>query len=150
MSNSKAFINIKKIWSDNDMVELMINVSDGTSCFCNSVYVGHLGLQDVVKSLDSFKQKIHGGIYDMKFGEFGPEFANGGFVARLNFQPSGKLDISVSMQSEYKDFTKCKVASEARLYLRTEPALLDNFVAQLRSVSKRNIDEAVLECSSVD
>ncbi|HIA55435.1 MAG TPA: hypothetical protein EYN91_25680 [Candidatus Melainabacteria bacterium] len=146
MSNLAACISIKKLWSDDDLVELEIRVSDGTSCFCNAVYIGHQRLKEVVKNLDSFKQQIHGGIWDMKFGEFGPEFANGGFIARLNFQPSGKLDISVYMQSKYFEFTKNKVASEARLYLRTEPALLDKFVEQIRALSKRTVDEALLEC----
>jgi len=37
------------------------------------------------------------------------------------------------------------VASEATLYLRTEPALLDNFIADLRSLHAEQREEAYLE-----
>ncbi len=143
----KPAIHFKKIWFDDDVVELRIDVSDGDSQFSNTVYAGHQALEEVVKSLDTFRNHIHGGICDIKFGEFGPEYAKGGFQARLHFQPSGKLNISTYQQSDYKEFSKNNVASEARLYLITEPALLDSFISQMRSISARNRDEANLECT---
>lgn len=142
----KSNIHIKKIWFDDDVIELRIEVSDGDSTFSNTVYVGHQKFKEVVQDLDTFKQKIHGGIYDITFGAFGPEYANGGFQARLNFHVAGKLNISTYQQSEYKEFSNNKVASEARLYLNSEPALLDSFIVALRSLSAGNSQEATFEC----
>ena len=44
-----------------------------------------------------------------------------------------------------KDFTLTKVASEATLYLKTEPGLLDRFITDLRDISTEKRDEAYLE-----
>ncbi len=142
----KSNIHIKKIWFDDDVIELKIEVSNGDSTFSNRVYVGPQKFEEVVKDLDSFKQDIHGGIYDITFGAFGPEYANGGFQARLHFHVPGKLNISTYQQSDYEEFSKNKVASEARLYLKSEPTLLDNFIIELRSISAGNSQEATFEC----
>lgn len=142
----KAQIEMAKIWFDNDVVELKIRVCDGASCFSNRVYVGHDDLSKAVDDLNKFKSGIHGGIYDMNFGAFGPEYANGAFTARLHFYPVGRLKISVYQQSEFQEFTKNQVASEAKLYLKSEPALLDRFILELASLSAGTGDEASLEC----
>lgn len=146
MSISESFICFRKVWFDIDVIELNILVSDGKSQFSINVYTGHQYLENVVEQLESFKYKVHGGIFDMKFGEFGPEFANGGFIARLHFQKRGKLNISVHMESEHREFSNTKVASLARLYLQSEAALLDAFTSELRAVSESNSDVALLEC----
>lgn len=123
-------------WMDDDMMQLNAVVFDGRSSFSNKVYVGHRQLKDVVAELHAFKDRIYGGIYDLRFGEFGPEFGPGAFQARLHFHERGKLLITVHMQSEFTDFGKNHVASEATLYLISEPALLDNFIGSLRAVSE--------------
>ncbi len=130
------------------MVELRIDVCDGTSAFSNKVYVGHQNLRDVVDELNRFKDQIYGGLYDLRFGEFGPEYASGALHARLHFHDRGKLLVSVNMQSEYSDFGKKNVASEANLYLISEPSLLDSFIQSLRAVSDGNRIDA--ELAAVD
>ena len=87
----KRGISFTKIWSDEDMIELRIDVSDGASLFSNQVYVGYLHLSEAVSQLDTFRD--HGGLLDMRFGEFGPEYANGAFHARFHFPKPGKLFI---------------------------------------------------------
>ena len=142
----KRKIHIKKIWFDNDVIELKIEVSDGDSTFSNKVYVGHSNIEEVVKDLNNFRKSIYGGIYDITFGAFSPEYAKGGFQARLHFYAPGKLNISTYQQSDHKEFSKRQVASEARLYLSTGPALLDNFIAEISSLSAGNKEEANLKC----
>jgi len=144
----KLGIHLSKIWFDNDVVELRIDVSDGNSFFSNQVYVGYSTLADVVAELEVFKDQVYGGVLDMRFGEFGPEYAKGAFHARLHFAKPGKLYITCKQQSEFEDFSVMKVASEATLYLRTEPALLDNFIAELRSLHAEQREEAYLEAIS--
>ena len=82
-----SYIAIKKLWSDNDMVEFEITTSDKSSQFCVKAYAGHEALELLIAELDRFKAKVPGGIYDMEFGKFGPEFGNGAFQARLHFYP---------------------------------------------------------------
>lgn len=138
-------IHLTKVWFDNDVVELRIDVSDGNSLFSNQVYVGYSMLANVTAELDVFKDHVYGGVLDIRLGEFGPEYANGAFYARLHFAKPGKLYITCRQQSEFKDFSLTKAASEATLYLETEPALLDNFISDLRSLYTGQCEKASLE-----
>jgi hypothetical protein len=95
--------------------------------------------------LEIFKDQIYGGIYDLEFGSFGPEYASGAFHARLQFQDRGKIFISIKAQSKYEDFGKKNIASEATLYLVTEPSMLDNFIVSLKTLNNGNADSAHLE-----
>ena len=142
----KSQIFIQKIWFDDHVIELKIEVSDRNSTFSNKVYTSQVGLEKLAQDLESFREQVYGGIYDITMGGFGPEYANGGFLARLHFQPSGKLCISIYQQSDFEDFSVNKVASEARFYLKTEPSLLDNFISELKSLSAGKNDQAKFEC----
>ncbi len=138
----KPGISFTKIWFDDDMVELRIKVSNGDSVFTNDVYVGHQQLMDLVKDMDRFKTHVHG--ERVKFTTMTSlvrlvlkVHASGAFFyARLHFQERGiVLRYCEKSQSEFADFGKKNAASEATLYLRTEPALLDNFIEELRQIS---------------
>lgn len=144
----KPSIKLKKIWQDDDMVELTVSVTDGMSLFQCDIYVGHQSLSEAVKNLNEFKNHVYGGLFDLRFGEFGPEYASGAFHARFQFHHSGngKLSITAKAESEWNEFTRTMVASKATLYLRTEPALLDNWLVSLKGLAKETRDEAILEC----
>jgi hypothetical protein len=92
---------------------------------------------------------VYGGIYDIEFGKFGPEFANGAFHARLHFHPDarGHLFVTVHAESDWRPFGKKEVASRASLYLKSEPVLLDNFIGELRSMISGSNDKAIFECA---
>jgi hypothetical protein len=142
----KAGISFKKVWFDDDLVELEITTSDGVSRFGTKVYAGHQALGELIADLDRFKSQVHGGIYDIRLGAFGPEYASGAFQARLHFyQPGrGRLFITVNAESDWRDFTMTKVASQAILYLTSEPALFDNFIEDLKKLQAGETDEATL------
>lgn len=143
-----AGIGITRIWSDEDMAELDIQVRDGTSLFSNRVYVDHQHLRNVVSGLEKFKGHIYGGIYDLRFGSFGPEYAAGALDARLHFQDRGRIFITVRAQTEFIEFGKKRVASEATLHLISVPAQLDEFIRALRAVSEGYSDTAELAAQS--
>ena len=107
--------------------------------------MGHQDLADVIAGLNSFKNEVHGGIYDFHLGSFGPEYAGGAFHARLHFQSRGKIFVTARGQSEFQDFGIKTVANEATLYLQTEPALLDNFIAELGALRAGKREDANLE-----
>jgi len=134
-----------KVWFDDDVIELKIAVSDGTSLFSNKVYVGYQALNDMVSNLGVFREHIHGGLLDIRLGEFGPEYANGAFHGRLHYPRPGKLYITCKMESEFEEFSIKKVASEATLHLKSEPVLLDNFIAELKLLNAKKREEANLE-----
>ncbi|ESK54087.1 MAG: hypothetical protein I8H98_04875 [Moraxellaceae bacterium] len=138
-------ITFKIIWRDDDMYEFQITSSDGISTFINKVYVGYDNYNKMVSEIYQFKNHIYGGIYDIQFGEFGPEYASGAFVARLHFQELGKIYVSIHAQSEFIDFGKKNIASEVKLFFTTEPVLLDNFIEQLKLLKSELVNEASLE-----
>jgi hypothetical protein len=138
-------ITFQNIWHDEDMYEFKIISSDGTSTFINEVYVGYSSYAELIAGIDRFKSQVYGGIYDIVLGAFGPEYANGAFTARLHFQERGKIYVSIHAQSEFADFGKKNIASEAKLFFITEPALLDNFIQQLIGLKLGRTTEASLQ-----
>ena len=133
------------VWSDPDLIGLKIKVSDGDSLFVNHLYVVHDVLFDVILDLTVGRTHIHGGLLDVRFGEFGPEYANGAFLSRFHVQKLGKIDITCRQQSKVEDFSLILVVNEAKIHLATEPVLLDNFIVDLKALQKGNSGEAYLE-----
>ena len=141
----KPGIRFSNEWTDEDMVELHIEICDGRSLFATRVYVGHQQLRNAVKDLEAFKHQIYGGIFNLRFGEFGPEYASGAFDARLQFREQGKILIRASAQSEFASFDGREFAGETTLYLVSEPALLDEFVRTLNAMSEARGEHAELD-----
>ncbi|MBD9478978.1 hypothetical protein [Pseudoxanthomonas sp. PXM02] len=139
-------ISFTRIWSDDDLIELRIVVANEGSSFSNTVYASQRGLQHLAEELSLFRDHIHAGVKDIRLGEFGPEYANGAFHARLHFRSPGKLYVSTHQQSEFSDFSVTQVASEARMFLTSEPVLLDNFLAHFLSLVSGAAENASLEC----
>ncbi len=139
-------MHFKKIWFDEDVIELQVSVCDGSSVFMNSTYAGWEDLKVKTKNIDKFRSHTFGGLHDLTFGAFGPEIANGAFQARLHYYSHKHLYISTKQQSEYFEFSVMKVASEANLFLKSEAASLDRFVLEFAALANGNADEATLEC----
>ena len=76
MHDGTPSITFRKIWHDDDVVELAVKVRDDASSFTTNVYVGHQQLKSVVEDLEGFRSQVHGGLYDLTLGGFGPEYAN--------------------------------------------------------------------------
>jgi hypothetical protein len=140
-------ISLSRIWSDDDLIELRIVVADKGSSFASTTYVSQMMLQTLARELTVFRDHIHGGIRDISFGQFGPEYANGAFHARLHFKGPGTLYVSTHQQCEFTDFSVGQVASEARMFLRSEPILLDNFLTHFRGLASGARENAYLECT---
>lgn len=139
-------IMLRKVWDDDDIIELNVVVSDGNSVFSNNVYVSTKAIEELIESLTAFRERVHGGLHNIHFGQFGPEYASGAFQARLHFQTPGRIFISTHQQSSFEDFSKYQVASEAKMYTKTEPILLDNFISELKKLDTGMSNEALLDC----
>lgn len=142
----KPGILISKLWFDVDIAELRIRVSDGTSSFSNEIYVAHDTLEDAVSSLKVFRNHLHGGLLNLQFGEFGPEFGKGAFHARFHFLLPGRLFVTCKQESEFFKFANKEVASKATLYVKSEPVLLDRFIVEMEALAvTKTSAEAELE-----
>ena len=132
-----SLIRVSKNWWDDDIIQLRLEVCDGASTYVNSAYVAPNWAADVAEALEVFAGQIHGGLYDMDAGMSGPEYADGFFSARFHWFKPTQLFVGTRQQSEYFEFKGHQVVSECTLFLRTEPALLDRFITELRAVHWR-------------
>lgn len=142
----QAEISIEQVWNDDDVIQFKITVCNGNSVFCNKVYVAIDALGKLIKDLDVFRNHYYGGLYDVQFGSFGREYASGAFSARLHFPKPGKLFITTHQQSGFFEFNGRDEASECKMYLSTEPVLLDNFIQELKILNSGANDIARLVC----
>ena len=143
-------IKFNATWSDEDLTNLHVEICDGASLFATEIWVSHQQLRDTVAGLHVFKNQIRGGIFNLRFGEFGPEYASGALDVRLQFRKLAKILIQVSAQSGFTRFEDRELASEAKLYLVSEPALLDAFIDAFQAPSEGSSTEAVLEAFSLN
>jgi hypothetical protein len=141
-----SFIRISNEWSDNDVLQLRFEVCDGESTFINSAYASLDWFRNVAGALEGFGKQVYGGLYDMEAGTPGPEFADGAFVGRFHWFKPTELFISTRQQSDFFTFKDNRVAREATLFLRTEPALLDRFIVELRAAHDQRQPQATLGC----
>jgi hypothetical protein len=141
-------ITIGRVGVNDDYLELEVTASDGDSQFRTNAIVGYAHIDSIIAALDRFKGQVYGGICDVQFGEFGPEYTRGACQVRLHFHPRGRgrLSITVRAESEWRSFNEREVASQATLYLASEPACLDNFIGELRMLQSGTTDTATLEC----
>ena len=142
----QSFVRISRGWEDDDVFELAIEVCDGSSTVLTSAYEWLGWFATVADGLERFGKQIHGGLFDLEAGNFGSEYANGALTARFHWFRPDRLLIATRQQSDFFEFKGNQVASEAQLFLRTEPALLDRFVDDLRAVHRKQRPDATLAC----
>lgn len=75
----------KREWIDDDMIMLRAEICDGRSLFSTGIYVGFNQLASVAQGLNNFKTHIYGGLFNLRFGEFGCEYASGALDVRFHF-----------------------------------------------------------------
>ena len=136
-------------WADDDIARLVIRVSDGISLFVNEAYVPLEWGACAAADLQTFSRHIHGGLFNLHVGEGGPEYAGGAFHARFHYSAPHALMISTWQQGDYFPFKGREVAAKAKMYLQTEPALLDRFVAALPTLDASESGQVLLECIAV-
>ena len=139
-------IAIKVSEYDEDIIELTFEVCDGTSQMVSSAIVNLDWLQSHAHGLTTFSQQVYGGIYNVRAGEIGPEYAGGAFRARFHYYRPTALLISTFQQSGFFQFKDTRSAVQAKLFLRTEPGLLDQFIGELQALHRDKDGVGVLKC----
>ena len=144
----KPGLRFTKLSADEDMVELRVDICDGRSMFVNEIYVGHRVLAETVSGIELFKDQLYGGLFNLRFDEFGPEYASGALDIRMQFRQRGRLFLRVLAQSAFCRLDDRDIASEATLHLMSEPALLDRFILELHTLSQGSTEQAELAAIS--
>lgn len=142
----RSYIALTRKWADEHVVEILIEVSGGSSVFVNSAYVEHEWFARSHSALKTFSRQVHGGLYDLEAGGFGPEFGGGALHARFHYYRPNLLYISTHQEGEFVEFKRTWVAAEAKLFLRTEPGLVDSFIAGLPILERAEGERVILEC----
>ena len=137
---------ITRRWFDDDVAQLAFEVCDGVSVFVNEAYVSLDWGTEAAAALRTLVPQIYGGMYNLQAGDGGPEYASGAFYARFHWYKPDQLLISTRQQGDFFDFKRSEVAPQATMYLRTEPALLDRFIASLPSIDDPKGGPAELQC----
>jgi len=141
-----AKIEFQILWVDEGSISMDVSVTNGRSAFATNIVAPLDLLLSQIRRLNAFSKEIYGGIYDLTLGNFGEEFAYGGFTARLHFTEPGVLSIACFLETEYFIFGKRRVADNARIYLRAEVNSLDTFVFELESLITEKTQIATLSC----
>src|SRR5215212_6988839 len=105
-----SYLRVSTKWSDDDVLQLQIGVSDGDSTFVNSAYVALDWFAEVADALERFSRQVYGGLYDLTAGTRGPEFADGALVARFHWYKPTRLLISTWQEADYFSFKGTEVA----------------------------------------
>lgn len=142
----KPQIAIKRTWCDEYMASLSFEVCDGESVFSTEAYAELDWGAKAAAALARFSHQVHGGLCDLEAGDGGPEYASGAFRARFHYYKPNQLLISTVQQGEYIRYKDGRVAAEAKMFLRTEPALLDRFTNALPVLDRVIGEVAILEC----
>lgn len=125
---------------------LEVLVSDGYSTFRNLVLIQNDALSRIDWQFRALCDDFHSGIYDLNIGVFGKGYAYGAFCAHFRFYEPGKLCISTFQETDFFEFAGKSEANQAKLHLRSEPALLQNFSVELTQLVRGSLEEAKLIC----
>ena len=82
-----------------------------------------------------------------ELGCFGPQTAGGALRVELLARERGRVLLSAHAQAQFFKFGEECVATEARVYLHTEPVLFDNFIDGLRTLIGDEGSTAIFEAS---
>jgi hypothetical protein len=141
----KPALLFKREWTDDDMIMLRAEICDSQSLFSTGIYVGFNQLASAAEGLNKFKTHIYGGLFNLRFGQFGHEYASGALDLRFHFVARAKLLVRVQAESEFNVFQGRELASSTTMFLVSEPALLDNFISSFDSFAVGSAAVAELE-----
>lgn len=142
----KDGIEIKIIWQDVYMLEILFNCSN--NCFSGQaeIYLNHDGLSNVADKLSGFPSHPKD-FRDFEIGTFNPAHADGG--ARMHFQCTdsvGHAVVEVQLRGG-----ACKGMGEVEsvaLRIPVQAAAIDSFVSQVKQMKKEIGASAYLQMAT--
>jgi hypothetical protein len=137
-------LKLSRVWADDALDEVRVAIEGPDTGFAAIAYVDRVDFRDVLEYLRRFAKQIYGGLCEVRFGEFGPEYANG--AAHLRFHSiDGQIYIACRLQADFDKFGRKEVADEALVHLSTEPAHFDRLLVSLAPFVDRETHYVSLE-----
>lgn len=121
-----------------------VTVGGEQASFSTHLYLGNETWLDIANAVERFDPVSAKASAAVHIGSFDPRVAGGAVGMRLLARGMEKVLLSVHAQGESFQFGGELVADEASFHLITEPALLDNFVSELRSMALGSTSRATL------
>lgn len=122
-------INLEVIWFDQDVIEVVLNCSNGHFSGVAEIYLSHDDLSEFARDLRGFPSSV-GDSRRVELGTFNPSHSDGG--VKLDFSctdSSGHAVVEIRLRGD-----RCKGLGEPEsvaLRISIEPAAVDTFVEQL-------------------
>lgn len=139
----KARIHISVIYTDEHLIELSINASNGVFAGQAQVYANSDVLARCALELKGFPSS-QSDVREFEFGSFDAAHAGGG--ARFRFfclDSVGHSAVEVSLRTDPK--TEGGVSDTVALHILIEAAAMDSFVGQLERMEPMGGNAAILE-----
>jgi hypothetical protein len=139
-------IEIKVIWFDQDVIEVLFRCSNGD--FAGQTEI-HLGYDDVPKMADSLSRfpTSTTDVHDLEIGTLDPKGAEGGVRMHLYCRDSsGHAVLELKLRGD-----DCKAIGEVEsvaLRIPVEAAAIDSFIRQLRAMDKTVSGSACLRMAN--
>lgn len=134
-------LKVSYLWHDNDVVEVRITAENAGFRGSADVYVGTDGLLEAATILAGFPQDSLDK-REVVFGAAGKGFA-GGFV-HLEFyckDMAGHAEFRATIEGDYGER---ELAESATVYVDFDPAVLDEFLAELQRLEKGHRGSAAM------
>lgn len=125
-------IKLELIWSDQDVIEVVLSCSNGHFSGRAEIYLGHGELSELAEALRGFPSNPSDS-RELELGSFNPSHADGG--VRMNFHcsdSSGHAVVEIRIRGD-----GCWAIGEPEsvaLRIPIEPAGVDSFVLQLMTI----------------
>jgi hypothetical protein len=133
------------LYRDNDVVKVRVSASNSVFRGTADVYLGTGRLGEVAKALQGFPRSISD-TREVLLGSFDPESAGGGVSMRLYcIDRSGRVYVETNIESDQDSGGRVQ---SAMLFVPIEPAAIDAFVDDLRSLDSGATTTAYLRATA--
>lgn len=132
-------LSLEVIWFDDDVLSLQVCASNGRFGGTADVYGDRDTLSRVADAFRAFPARLDDH-RELELGTFDPTLAGGGARLHLHcIDGAGHVVLHVDLRTDPHQRDKCE---EARFVMRTEAALIDDFVAQLDGMKEVTVGAA--------
>jgi len=119
-----------------------VSTWDERARFSASIYILDAALQLSIGDLEGFAARLADGAkVDLRLGIEPQNYLH----AQLNVAPLARIQVQVLIRDVVERYERRTKVREVRLHFRSEPALLDNFLRQLRQLAAGSADRAQLD-----
>ena len=131
--NMDAFLEIRRIWEDEDLVELNIEASNGSFHGETQVYTTREEIKEWVEGLRGFPTSE---AHEVIFSTGEKESYVYAYLRSYTFSGMGKSAMRIILESNVPTEYRKEEKNKVELELRFEPAALDRFIPSLERVSE--------------